>query len=102
ARKERRTGAAEREDRERQVDRRARKREHATQSKELKRKQRKITQMEESFTAVRARLKDQTQKVLRSERAAAERLRAVEALERDVAKRDAAAKQREAVLKKRE
>src|SRR5207245_566629 len=102
ATKDRQIGAAEREARERQVDLRRRQRELATQSKELERKQRKITQMEESLAALRARLKDQTQKVLWSERAAAERLRAVEALERDVAKRDAAAKQREAALKKRE
>src|SRR3990170_123347 len=92
----------EREARERQVDVRRRQRELAAQAKELEQRVREVGHVEAELSSARNRLKEQALKLIRSERDGQERLRALENLERDLGKRDAALNRREAALDKRE
>src|SRR3989454_10878163 len=58
--------------------------------------------MDEELSGNRSRMKAQAVKLLRSERTAQQRLRAIETADRELDKREAAAKRREAAIEKRE
>src|SRR3989442_1258376 len=98
--KDRKVSEEEREARERQVDVRRRQRDLASRGKELEQLKRRLERMDEELSANRSKMKAQAVKLLRSERTAQQRLQAIETADRELDKREAAAKRREAALEK--
>src|SRR5437867_1630495 len=77
ASKDRKVSEEEREARERQIDVRRRQRDLAARGKELEHLKRRLDRMDEELSGIRSRMKAQAVKLLRSERTAQQRLRAI-------------------------